>query len=153
MATLLDTRLTTTQARARVHARTHTHTHCTAGSSTKTHYLWVLSVSVNETNMMQFSFNLLRIKGHYVFRTLFAHPQEGIHKRHLVYCVSIIQQPSHSKLTLYARNIPHADCGAPPEDEQVMLETCRGPWFSIKWNVHHVGFTILIYCDVRSAKQ
>jgi hypothetical protein len=26
-------------------------------------------------------------------------------------------------LTLYARNIPNADCVAPPEDEQTMLET------------------------------
>jgi hypothetical protein len=25
-----------------------------------------------------------------------------------------------------ARNIPSAACVAPPEDEQVMLETCRG---------------------------
>jgi hypothetical protein len=31
-----------------------------------------------------------------------------------------------SQLTLYARNIPNVVCGAPPEDEQVMLETCRG---------------------------
>jgi hypothetical protein len=34
---------------------------------------------------------------------------------------------------LYARNIPNAVCGAPPDDEQVRLETCRGPWFSINW--------------------
>jgi hypothetical protein len=32
-----------------------------------------------------------------------------------------------------ARNIPGAVCGAPPEDEKVMLEICRGPWFSINW--------------------
>jgi hypothetical protein len=31
----------------------------------------------------------------------------------------------------YTRNIPSVMCAAPPEDEQVMLETCRGPWFSI----------------------
>jgi hypothetical protein len=42
-------------------------------------------------------------------------------------------QPCHSQLTLYARNIPNAVCVAPPEEEQVMLETCRGPWFSINW--------------------
>jgi hypothetical protein len=40
-------------------------------------------------------------------------------------------QPCHSQLTLYARNIPSAVCAAPREDEQLMLETCRGPWFSI----------------------
>jgi uncharacterized protein YfbU (UPF0304 family) len=32
----------------------------------------------------------------------------------------------HSQLTLYARDIPNAVCEAPPEEEQVMLETCRG---------------------------
>jgi hypothetical protein len=44
----------------------------------------------SETNVMHFLFNLLRIKGLYVFRTLLAHPQEALHKRHLVpvYCVS-----------------------------------------------------------------
>jgi hypothetical protein len=30
-------------------------------------------------------------------------------------------------------NIPNAVCAAIPEDEQIMLETCRGPWFSINW--------------------
>jgi hypothetical protein len=39
------------------------------------------------TNMMHFSFNLLRIKGLYMFRALLAHPQEATHKRHFVYCV------------------------------------------------------------------
>jgi hypothetical protein len=33
----------------------------------------------------------------------------------------------------HARNIPSAVCVAPPEDEQVMLETCRGPWFLVNW--------------------
>jgi hypothetical protein len=42
-------------------------------------------------------------------------------------------QPCHSQLTLYTRNIPNAICVAPPEDERVMLETCRGPWLSISW--------------------
>jgi hypothetical protein len=32
-----------------------------------------------------------------------------------------------SQLTYHARNIPTAVCVAPPEDEQVMLETFRGP--------------------------
>jgi hypothetical protein len=36
---------------------------------------------------MHFSFNLLRIKGLYMFRTLLAHPQEAMQKRHFVYCV------------------------------------------------------------------
>jgi hypothetical protein len=36
-------------------------------------------------------------------------------------------QQSHSQLTLNTRNIPSAICAETPEDEQVMLETCRGP--------------------------
>jgi hypothetical protein len=30
-------------------------------------------------------------------------------------------------------NIPSAACAASPEDKQVMLEICRGPWFLINW--------------------
>jgi hypothetical protein len=72
-----------------------------------------------------------------MFRALLAHPQEALHKWHLVHCVHIMSvdcgtvavklQPCHSQLTLYACNIPHADCAVPPEDEQVMLKTCRDP--------------------------
>jgi hypothetical protein len=36
---------------------------------------------------MHFQLNLLRIKNLYMFRTLLAHPQEALHKLHLVYCV------------------------------------------------------------------
>jgi hypothetical protein len=38
-----------------------------------------------ETNVMYILFNLLRIKGLYIFRALLTHPQEVLHKRHLVY--------------------------------------------------------------------
>jgi hypothetical protein len=70
-----------------------------------------------------------------MFRAEHANPQEAIHKLHLVYCVCMLSvgtiavklQPCHSQLTLYARNMPHAVFVAPPEDEQVMHETCRGP--------------------------
>jgi hypothetical protein len=92
---------------------------------------------------MNFSLNLLRIKGLYMFRGLLAHPQEALHERHFVYFVHIMSvgcgtvamklQPCHSQLTLYARNIPNAVCVAPPENEQVMLVTGRGLWFSINW--------------------
>jgi hypothetical protein len=67
----------------------------------------LLASQYNETNVMHFSFNLLRIKGIYMFRALLAHPQETLHKRHLV----------------YARNIPNSVCAEPPTDKQVMLET------------------------------
>jgi aspartate/tyrosine/aromatic aminotransferase len=44
----------------------------------------------SETNVKHFLFNLLRIKGLYMFRALVAHPQEALHKRHLVYCVRVM---------------------------------------------------------------
>jgi hypothetical protein len=47
--------------------------------------------------------------------------------------VAVSLQSCHSQLTLHARIIPNAFCEAAPEDEQVMLETCRGIWFSINW--------------------
>jgi hypothetical protein len=77
-----------------------------------------------------------------MFRASLAHPQEAIHKRQLVYCermsggcatVAVSLQSWHSQLT-YARILPGTVCVAPPEDEQVVLETCRGPYFSIKLN-------------------
>jgi hypothetical protein len=34
------------------------------------------------TNVMHFLFNLLTIKGLYMFRALLAHPEENLHKRH-----------------------------------------------------------------------
>jgi hypothetical protein len=47
-----------------------------------------------------------------MFRTLLAHPQEALHKPKLVYCVRVIS----------------VGCTVqPPEDEQVILETCKGP--------------------------
>jgi hypothetical protein len=44
----------------------------------------------SETNVMHFLFNLLRIKGLYMFRALLAHPQEALHKPNLVYCVRVM---------------------------------------------------------------
>jgi hypothetical protein len=70
-----------------------------------------------------------------MFRALIAHPPEALHKRRLVYCLriksvgcgTVAVSPWHSQLTLYARSVPNAVSAVPPEDEQVMLETCRGP--------------------------
>jgi hypothetical protein len=50
----------------------------------------VIVYQYNETHVMHFPFNLLRIKGLYMFRALVAHPQEVLHKRQLVYCVRIM---------------------------------------------------------------
>jgi hypothetical protein len=44
----------------------------------------------SETIVMHLLFSLLRIKGLYMFRALLAHPQEALHKRHLVYCVRVM---------------------------------------------------------------
>jgi hypothetical protein len=101
-------------------------------------------------------------QGLYVFRALLAHPQEVLHKRLLVYCVRIMSvgcgkvavtlQPCHNQLILYAGNIPNAVCIAPPEDEQVMLETCRGLWSSINWTksasrwFHHTDKQSVLSC-------
>jgi hypothetical protein len=63
-----------------------------------------------------------------MFRDLLAHPQESLHKRHLVYCVRVMSVGfAMIAVSLHVRNIPNAVCAANPEDEQVMLETCRGP--------------------------
>jgi hypothetical protein len=56
-----------------------------------------------------------------------------------------------SQLTKHARSTPSAACVSPPEDEQVMLWSWRGPWFLINWiKVHDVGFTVLVHYDARS---
>jgi hypothetical protein len=45
-----------------------------------------------------------------MFRELLAHSQEALHKRNLVYCVRIMSV---------------GVIATPPENEKVMLETCR----------------------------
>jgi hypothetical protein len=47
-------------------------------------------VQLSENNMMHFLFNLLIIKGLYMFRALFADPQEALNKGHLVHCVHVM---------------------------------------------------------------
>jgi hypothetical protein len=66
---------------------------------------------------MHVLFSLLRIKGVYMFRALFAHPQEALH--------NVIH--FNAAAAKNARHIPTAVHIAPSKDEQVMLETCRGP--------------------------
>jgi hypothetical protein len=58
-------------------------------------------------------------------RALLSHPQNSLHKRHVVYCVRIMSVDCGT--VAVSRNIPNTACAAFPEDEQVMLETCRGP--------------------------
>jgi hypothetical protein len=44
----------------------------------------------SDTNVMNFVFSLLRIKGLYMFWALHAHSEEALHKRHLVYCLRVM---------------------------------------------------------------
>jgi hypothetical protein len=50
----------------------------------------VLKEQYSETNVMHFLFNLLRIKGLYMFRALLDDLQEALHKRNLVYCLHVM---------------------------------------------------------------
>jgi hypothetical protein len=50
----------------------------------------IIVYQYSETNVMHFLFNLLRIKGLYMFQALLTHPQGALHKRHLVYCVRVM---------------------------------------------------------------
>jgi hypothetical protein len=82
---------------------------------------------------MHFSFNLLRIKGLYMFRALLAHPQEALHKRHLVYCVRIMS----------------VGCGTVCGTVAVSLQPCH--WFSINWMIsasRWLHYTDILWCTV-----
>jgi hypothetical protein len=65
---------------------THVHISCTSKLILHSH----TGYQYNETNVMHFLFNLLRLNGLYMFRALLAHPHESLHKRHLVYCVRVL---------------------------------------------------------------
>jgi hypothetical protein len=62
--------------------------HCIFSFILQMLYTWRHQYS--ETNVMHFLFNLLRIKGFYMFRALLVHPQAVLHNRHLVYCVRVM---------------------------------------------------------------
>jgi hypothetical protein len=79
-------------------------------------FCWPCNIAYqySETNVMHFLFNLLSIKGLYMFRALLAHPQEALHKPHLVYCMrvmsvgctsstSILVQPTDITRTQYTK--------------------------------------------------
>jgi hypothetical protein len=79
---------------------------------------------------MHFLFSLLRIKVLYIFRALLAHPQEVLHIWHFVYCVCVMSvgcTRTEASTSILAQPTDITACVVPPEDEQVTLETCRGP--------------------------
>jgi hypothetical protein len=64
--------------------------------------LCVIVYQYSGTNVMHFLFNLLRIKGLYMFRALLAHPQEALNKRHLLYCVRVVSWLQHPILVQWS---------------------------------------------------
>jgi hypothetical protein len=74
-----------------------------------------------------------------MFRALLAHLQEVLHKQHLVCCMRVMPVGCTSSTLIlvqptditHTHNTPSVNCAAPPEDEQAMLKTCRGPEFLI----------------------
>jgi hypothetical protein len=83
----------------------------------------IIVFQYNATNVMHFSFSLLRIKGLYMFRALLAHPRRR-YTHGIWYCI---------RMSVGCDIITVLTNAAPPEDEQVILETCRGSWYSINW--------------------
>jgi hypothetical protein len=88
MPTLCELQCTRT-----VHQRQRHHTQFFewANKNTGLMFFWpcITVHQYSETNVMHFSFNLLSIKGLYMFRALLAHPQEALQKRYLVQCVRV----------------------------------------------------------------
>jgi hypothetical protein len=69
-----------------------------------------------------------------MFRSLLSHPQEELHKRHLVYCMRVMSvgYTNSTPILVQSADITrtqYTKCRllAPPEDEKVVLETRRGP--------------------------
>jgi hypothetical protein len=65
-----------------------------------------------------------------MFQALLAHPQELLYKWHSVYCVRVMSVGCTRigvELVYSRMQYKSAACVALPENEQVMLETCRGP--------------------------
>jgi hypothetical protein len=90
-----------------------------------------------------------------MFRALLAHPQESLHKRHLIYCV-LCQLAAPGAASDITRNtcISSAACATSPEDEQAMLKTCTGPSPS-SFTVGPVGFptVTLLWVSLASARR
>jgi hypothetical protein len=92
----------------------------------------IIVYQYNENNVMHFSFNLLRIKSLYTFRALFSHPQEALHKRHLVYCVRVMSVGC-AKTVLLAH---------PQEELQTALGILRA--CNVSWLCHDCGETVIV---------
>jgi hypothetical protein len=74
-----------------------------------------------------------------MFRALVAHLQEALHKQHKISSTPVLVQPTDS------RRIPSAVCEAATENEQVMVETCRGPYFLINLIKKYISLVSLYW--------
>jgi hypothetical protein len=68
-----------------------------------------------------------------MFRALLTHLQEALHKRHLLYAAPGLEFHSNPGAANWHNTHASVFRVAPSEDEQVMLETCRGLLFLINW--------------------
>jgi hypothetical protein len=82
------------------------------------------SYQYSETNVMHFLFNLLRIKGLYMFRAILAHPQEALHKLHLVYCVRVMSGGFYQRWN-GTRNPFHSNPGSSQLTTRTQYTKCR----------------------------
>jgi hypothetical protein len=91
----------------------------------------------NETTVMQFLFNLFRIRGLYMFRALRPHPQAALHKRHLVYCVRVmsvgygtVAVPRKREKMKHSETVGYRGGGvfnSPPGHSQILIKRSRIP--------------------------
>jgi hypothetical protein len=69
-----------------------------------------------------------------MFGAPLAYLQEALHKQQSVYWVRVMSvgcyqfhsNPGSNQQTYYVRDIPIVVRAGPPEDKQVVIETCRG---------------------------
>jgi hypothetical protein len=85
----------------------------------------------NETNVMHFSFSLLRIR----VSLCFEHYLLILRRRNTngTWYIAWCQLAATRNGVKLLSSTPTSACVAPPEDKQVMLRTCRVHWFSINW--------------------
>jgi hypothetical protein len=102
---------------------------------TKSYFVSLIILQYNETNVMHFSFKFIENKGPLHVSSITSLSSGGpaqtalgiLRAYNSVGCamVAVSLQSWYSQRTQYT--IPSAVCSANPEDEQVMLEACRGP--------------------------
>jgi hypothetical protein len=92
----------------------------------------IIVYQYNETNVMHFSFNWETKASTCFEHYLLILRRRSTNSTLYIACVCQLAVP-RLQWNCNRGNIPSAVREAPPEDEQVMLETCRGSWFSINW--------------------